>query len=577
MSFVHLHNHSHYSLLDGLTKLDEMVNYAKEQGSPAIALTDHGSMYGIIEFYQKAKKAGIKPILGVETYVAPGSRFDKNTRDDGRGNHLILLAKNLTGYQNLIKLISAAHLEGFYYKPRIDWELLIKHHEGLIASTACLAGEIPRLIKSDKIKEAKKRILEYNELFGQDNFYLELMDHPELEELEKVNAQLIKFSKELKIPLIATNDTHYFKKEDASAQDILLCLQNKKKITDTDRMTMVGKGDYSLRSNSEMIAAFAHVPEAIANTLKIAEMCNVEIELGNIQLPYFAVPVGYDGNSYLKEWCEKEISTRYSKATPDELIKVRERLDYELSVITKMGWPSYFLIVADFINWAKDNKIVVGPGRGSAAGSIVCYLTGITNLDPLKYDLLFERFLNPERISMPDIDMDFADIRRAEVINYVAAKYGQDHVAQIITFGTMAARAAVRDVGRVLDEPYEYCDRISKSIPMFTKLDEALKTVPELREMYAKEPAAKKILDYAKRLEGVARHSSTHACGVLITDKPLTDYVPIQYASSADQSVISQYSLHPIEDLGLLKMDFLGLKNLTIIESALKIIKNTRG
>ena len=577
MSFVHLHNHSHYSLLDGLTKLDEMVNYAKEQGSPAIALTDHGSMYGIIEFYQKAKKAGIKPILGVETYVAPNSRHDKNTREDGRGNHLILLAKNNVGYQNLIKLISAAHLEGFYYKPRIDWEILKEHHEGLIASTACLAGEIPRLIRADKLVEAKKRILEYNELFGQDNFYLELMDHPELEDLTKVNEQLIKFSKELNIPLVATNDTHYFKKEDAEAQDILLCLQNKKKITDTDRMTMVGHGDYSLRSNAEMISAFAHVPEAVENTLKIAEMCNVEIELGNIQLPFFEVPKGYDGNSYLRELSEEGIIKRYPKASPEELVKVQERLDYELSVITKMGWPSYFLIVADFINWAKNNKIVVGPGRGSAAGSIVCYLTGITNLDPLRYDLLFERFLNPERISMPDIDMDFADARRAEVINYVETKYGKDHVAQIITFGTMAARASVRDVGRVLDEPYEYCDKISKSIPMFTKLDEALKTVPELKEMYSNEPAAKKILDYAKRLEGVARHSSTHACGVLITDKPLTDYVPIQYASSADKSVISQYSLHPIEDLGLLKMDFLGLKNLTIIESALKIIKNTRG
>jgi len=577
MSFVHLHNHSHYSLLDGLTKLDEMVNFAKEQGSPAIALTDHGSMYGIIEFYQKAKKAGIKPILGVEAYVAPGSRHDKNTREDGRSNHLLLLAKNLTGYQNLIKLISFAHLEGYYYKPRIDFELLKEYHEGIIASTACLAGEIPRLIRADKLEEAKKRILEYSELFGKDNFYLELMDHPELEDLVKVNAQLIKFSKELNIPLIATNDSHYLKKDDAEAQDILLCLQNKKKLTDTDRMTMIGKGDYSLRSNSEMIAAFTHVPEAIANTLKIAEMCDVEIELGNIQLPFFAVPDGYDGNSYLRELSEEGISKRYPEASPEELKKVQDRLDYELAVITKMGWPSYFLIVADFINWAKDNKIVVGPGRGSAAGSIVCFLTGITNLDPLKYDLLFERFLNPERISMPDIDMDFADARRAEVISYVEQKYGKDHVAQIITFGTMAARAAVRDVGRVLDEPYEYCDKISKSIPMFTKLDEAIKTVPELREMYAKESAAKRILDFAKRLEGVARHSSTHACGVLITDKPLTDYVPIQYASSADKSVISQYSLHPVEDLGLLKMDFLGLKNLTIIESALKIIKNTRG
>ena len=577
MSFVHLHNHSHYSLLDGLTKLDEMINYAKEQGSPAIALTDHGSMYGAIEFYQKAKKAGIKPIIGVETYLAPNSRFDKNIREDGRGFHLLLLAKNEIGYRNLIKIVSYAHIEGFYYKPRIDWEILEKHHEGLIASTACLAGEIPRLISSDKLDEAKKRILEYNALFGQGNFYLELMDHPELEDLEKVNAQLIKFSKELKIPVIATNDIHYLKKEDAEAQDILLCLQNKKKITDTDRMKMLGSGDYSMRSNAEMIAAFKHAPEAIENTLKIAEMCNLEIELGNTQLPHFDVPEGYDGDSYLKEWCEKGISKRFPGAPKEELEKVQERLTYELSVIAKMGWPAYFLIVADFINWAKDNKIVVGPGRGSAAGSMVCYLTGITNLDPLKYDLLFERFLNPDRISMPDIDMDFADIRRGEVLNYVGKKYGEDHVAQIITFGTMAARAAVRDVGRVLDEPYEFCDRISKSIPMFMKLDEAIRTVPEVKDLYNNDASAKRILDYARRLEGVARHASTHACGVLITDKPLTEYVPIQYASSADRSIISQYSLHPIEDLGLLKMDFLGLKNLTIIESALKIIKNTRG
>ncbi|MFA5184587.1 MAG: DNA polymerase III subunit alpha [Patescibacteria group bacterium] len=577
MSFVHLHNHSHYSLLDGLTKLDEMVNYAKEQGSPAVALTDHGTMYGIIEFYQKAKKAGIKPILGVETYLAPGSRFDKNTRDDGRGYHLLLLAKNNTGYQNLIKLVSHAHIEGFYYKPRIDWEILQEHHEGLIACSACLAGEIPRLIVADKLAEAKKRILEYNELFGTGNYYLEIQDHPELDEQPKVNRQLISFSRELGIPLVATNDNHYFKKEDAEAQDILLCLQNKKKITDTDRMKMLGYGDYSMRSNAEMIAAFRETPEAIANTVKIAEMCDVDIELGNIQLPHFEVPAGYDGSSYLREWCEKGIPKRFPAASPAERQAIDERLDYELSVIAKMGWPSYFLIVADFINWAKDHKIVVGPGRGSAAGSLVCYLTGITNLDPLKYDLLFERFLNPERISMPDIDMDFADIRRGEVLNYVENKYGSDHVAQIITFGTMAARAAVRDVGRVLDEPYDYCDKISKSIPMFMKLDEALKTVPELREMYSQEPAARRILDYAKRLEGVARHASTHACGVLITKNPLTEYVPIQYASSSDRSIISQYSLHPIEDLGLLKMDFLGLKNLTIIESALKIIKNTRG
>jgi len=577
MSFVHLHNHTHYSLLDGLTKLDEMIDFAKEQGAPAIAITDHGTMYGVIEFYQKAKKAGIKPIIGVETYLAPKSRFDKNTRDDARNYHLLLLAKNTTGYKNLIKLVSAAHLEGFYYKPRVDWELLKAYHEGLIACTACLGGEIPSLIIGGHLDEARKRIKEYSALFGPDSFYLEIQDHPELDHQIAVNRQLIEFSKELNVPLVATNDVHYLKKSDAEAQDILLCLQNKKKITDTDRMKMIGYGDYSMRSNSEMIAAFSETPAAAANTLKIAELCNVEIKLGDIQLPYFKVPEGYDGNSYLRQICIEGIARRFPEATAPELTIIKERLEYELMVIAKMGWPSYFLIVADFVGWAKNNKIVVGPGRGSAAGSLVCYLTGITNLDPLKYDLLFERFLNPERISMPDIDMDFADIRRSEVLKYVENKYGQDHVAQIITFGTMAARAAVRDVGRVLDEPYDYCDKISKSIPMFMKLDEALKTVPEIKEMYSKEPAAKRILDYARRLEGVARHASTHACGVLITKDPLTEYVPIQYASSADKSIISQYSLHPVEDLGLLKMDFLGLSNLTIIESALKIIKNTRG
>ncbi|MEI7451764.1 MAG: DNA polymerase III subunit alpha [Candidatus Falkowbacteria bacterium] len=589
MSFVHLHNHTHYSLLDGLTKIDELVNFAKEQGSPAVAITDHGSMYGVIEFYQKCVKAGIKPIIGVETYLAPNSRHDKNTREDARNFHLILLAKNNTGYKNLLKLISLAHLEGYYYKPRVDWEILSQHAEGLIASSACLGGEIPRLIAADKLDKARERILEYNTLFGQGNYFLELQDHPELEGQEKVNAQLIAFSKELGIPLIATNDAHYLRREDDQAQDILLCLQNKKKLTDTDRMKMIGFGDYSVRTNENMIAAFSHVPEAIANTLKIAEMCNVEIELGNIQLPYFEVPEGFNEDSYLRHLCEEGLYTRFgisgdtvepehfSKTVAADIKKIRERMDFELEVVAKMGWPSYFLIVSDFVTWAKSNKIMVGPGRGSAAGSIVCFLTGITNLDPIKYDLLFERFLNPERVSMPDIDMDFSDTRREEVLQYVSNKYGHDHVSQIITFGTMAARAAIRDVGRVLDEPYDYCDRLSKMIPMFYKLDKALKEVAELKKIYETEPAAKRILDFAKTLEGVSRHSSMHACGVLITKNPLNEYVPLQYASSADKNIVSQYSLHPVEDLGLLKMDFLGLKNLTIIESALRIIKNTQG
>ncbi|MCX6798158.1 MAG: DNA polymerase III subunit alpha, partial [Candidatus Falkowbacteria bacterium] len=537
MSFVHLHNHTHYSLLDGLTKIDELVNYVKEQGSPAIAITDHGTMYGVVEFYEKCKKAGLKPIIGVEAYLAPGSRHDKNTRSDARSFHLLLLAKNNIGYKNLIKLTSVAHLEGFYYKPRIDWELLKAHSEGLIACTACLAGEIPRLIMADKLEEATKRAQEYNNLFGQGNFYLEIMQHPELDDLNKVNPALIKMSAELGIPLVATNDSHYLKKDDAEAQDILLCLQNKKKIQDTDRMKM--EGDYSVRPNHEMIESFKDIPGAVENTLKIAEMCNVEIELGNTQLPHFEVPAGYDGNSYLKELCDNGLKKRYPKLNKEELKPIKERLNYELSVIAKMGWPSYFLIVADFVNWAKDNKIVVGPGRGSAAGSLVCYLTGITNLDPLQYDLLFERFLNPDRISMPDIDMDFADARRDEVLDYVGKKYGQDHVAQIITFGTMAARAAVRDVGRVLDYPYDYCDRLAKNIPTLTKLDKALKEAPDLKEMYNNDPEARRILNYALRLEGVARHASTHACGVVITKDPLTDYVPVQYASSADNTIIS--------------------------------------
>ncbi len=591
MSFIHLHNHSHYSLLDGLLKFDDLIEFSKKEGLKAAAITDHGALYGVIEFYQKCKKAGIKPIIGVETYLAPESRFNKNTKFDATNYHLVLLVKNNQGYKNLLKLISLAHLEGFYYKPRIDWELLEKYHEGLIATSACLGGEISQLILADKLEQAKKRILEYNKLFGQDNYYLEIMHHPELDGQEKVNSQMIKFSKELNVPLVATNDAHYFKKDDDEAQDILLCLQNKKKLEDIDRMKMKGMGDYSLRPAKEMKEAFSHIPEALENTLKIADLCNLEIELGKTKLPYFSVPEGYDGNSYLRFLCEKGLDKHYGlkKLKKDWLVDdkeklyglkielILERLDYELSVIAKMGWPAYFLIVADFVTWAKNQNIVVGPGRGSAAGSLVCYLTGITNIDPLKYDLLFERFLNPERISMPDIDLDFADTRRDEVIKYVEDKYGKDHVAQIITFGTMAARAAIRDVGRVLSVPYEYCDRLSKMIPMFTSLNKALETVAEVKEVYRNEEQAKKIIDYALRLEGVARHVSTHACGVIITPEPLTEYVPVQYASSADKSVISQYSLHPVEDLGLLKMDFLGLKNLSIIEAAIKIIKKTRG
>ncbi len=598
MKFVHLHVHSHYSLLDGLAKIDDLVNRAKEDGAEALALTDHGVMYGVVEFYQKCKKAGIKPIIGVEAYLAPGSRLDKNTKSDEKNYHLVLLAKNSEGYKNLIKLTSIAHLEGFYYKPRVDWEVLKKHSRGLIAMSACLAGEIPRLIVAGKMDKAKKRISEYQELFGKENFYLELQDHPNLEHQPEVNKKLIQLSKELGAPLVATNDIHYLNKDDDEAQDVLLCLQTKKKKEDRDRMSMLGE-NYSFRSAGEMIKTFKDTPEAIENTVKIANECDAEIELERIHLPFFNVPNGKSADEYLAELCLEGMAKRYGydkekiiklcqdfdkkeesgeKNRYGEILRQRlERLNYELSVIKKMGFSPYFLIVADFVNWAKNNNIVVGPGRGSAAGSFVSYLAGITNLDPLEYDLLFERFLNPDRISMPDIDLDFADIRRDEVIRYVEEKYGQDHVAQIITFGTMAARAAVRDVGRALGYAYDYCDKLAKMLPMFSKIKQAMEIVGELKEIYRTEEAARKIIDYAKRLEGVARHASTHACGVLITKNPLTNYVPLQYASSSDRTIVSQYSLHPVEDLGLLKMDFLGLKNLTIIESAIKIIKNTRG
>ncbi|HPW44127.1 MAG TPA: DNA polymerase III subunit alpha, partial [bacterium] len=573
--FVHLHVHSHYSLLDGMGKIDELVEAAKADGATAVALTDHGVMYGVVEFYQKCQKAGIKPIIGVEAYLTPGSRHDKNSQIE-RSYHLILLAKDQVGYNNLLKLVSIAHLEGFYYKPRIDWECLQKYSQGLIAMSACLAGEIPRLIMSGKKEQAKKRALEYNQLFGQGNYYLELQDHPHLPEQEKVNQELIKLSQATGIPLVATNDVHYIRASDRDVQDVLLCLQTKHKKNDAGRMNML-EDDYSFRPSAEMAAAFAAVPEAINNTVKIADQCNLELAMGQVLLPRFTVPNDLTAQDYLRQLCLDGLVKRYGQTYEEIEPLYRERMDYELEIIAKMGFPDYFLIVADFINWAKNNAIVVGPGRGSAAGSLVCYLIGITELCPIAYDLLFERFLNPDRISMPDIDTDFADIRREDVIEYVSEKYGRDHVSQIITFGTMAARAAIRDVGRVLDASYDFCDKLAKMVPMFMKLPEALEQVAELKQIYQQDPQAKQILDYAQRLEGCARHTSTHACGVLITKDPLTEYTPIQYASSTDRTVVCQYSLHPVEDLGLLKMDFLGLKNLTIIESAIRIIKATKG
>jgi len=568
MKFTHLHVHSQYSLLDGLSKIDQLLDYTKELGMDSIALTDHGVMYGAVEFYKKAKEKGIKPIIGCEMYVAQERMQDKRPNIDDKRYHLILLAKNETGYKNLVKLVTKAHLEGFYYKPRIDNELLARHSEGLIASTACLAGRIPRLIIAKKIEEAEKLALQYQEMFGKDSFYLELQDHPHIPEQKTVNEALIAMSKKHNIPLVATNDSHYLRKEDAEAQDVLMLINTGAKTDDPERATIKG-GDFSIRGPQEMAEVFKEVPEAIENTQRIAELCNFEFELGKTKLPHYEVPKGKTPEGYLEELAREGLKKRFGENPGKEII---ERLDYELSVIKQTGFASYFLIVQDFVNWAKSQRIVVGPGRGSAAGSLVSYLTNITNVDPIKNDLLFERFLNPERISMPDIDLDFTDRRRDEVIGYVASKYGRDKVAQIITFGTMAARAVIRDVGRALQYQYSYCDQVAKMIPFGFSLDDALEKVSEFKDLYEADDQAKRLIDLAKKMEGVARHASTHACGVVISDKSLTDLIPLQYPTQSDESIVTQYEMHAIESLGLLKMDFLGLKNLTIIEDTLSRI-----
>ena len=570
--FIHLHTHSHYSLLDGLATIDHLVNGAVANGATALALTDHGVMSGAIEFYQKCHKAGIKPIIGVEAYVATGKLSEKNNKE--KPYHLILLAETDAGYKNLLKLTSIANLQGFYYKPRMDWETLKKHSEGLIALTACLNGPLARHLKAKQNKQAEINLKILLDIFGANNLFLELQarNYPEQ---AIVNLGLKKLAKEYNLPLVITNDIHYVKAEDDQAQDILLCIQTKHKQADRDRMTYLGE-NLSMLSETDVLQAFPDGQVAIDNTAKIAERCNVKIELGVIQLPYYDLPEGVTTDDELKRLCLLGVKTRFGY-DPDSIpTEIKTRLDYELDIIIKTGYAAYFLIVQDFVNWSKNNKIVVGPGRGSAAGSLVAYLTGITNIDPLKYDLLFERFLNPERISMPDIDLDFADTRREEVIRYVENKYGKDHVAQIITFGTMAARAAVRDVGRVLGYSYSYCDQVAKMIPMFTSLKEALETVDELKKLYQEDPEAQRLMDMAAKVEGLARHSSVHACGVLITKNALPEYTPLQYAAGDDKTIISQYSLHPVEDLGLLKMDFLGLKNLTVIEQTLKIIAKTK-
>jgi DNA polymerase III subunit alpha len=569
--FVHLHTHSHYSLLDGLSRVPKLVAAAKKDGQQAIALTDHGSMYGAIEFYKTATKAGVKPIIGVEAYYAPQGRTVRTSAGAKRTNHLILLAKNIIGYKHLLRLVSEAHLSGFYYKPRIDWELLGEYGEGLIALSGCLGGELAQAILHDPPDVAEQIVRRFRDRFG-DDYYLEMQRRRDTPEQVVVNKRLIELAQSCGVGLVATNDSHYLAEDDAEAQDVMLCIQTKSKQTDTNRLSMAGE-HYGLRSASEMALLFEDRPDAIANTVAIAERCNVELELGKIQLPSFPIPKGTTYDAELRARCEERIAARYPSAEEHALSVIRERLDYELGVISEMGYASYFLIVRDFVNWSKDRGIVVGPGRGSAAGSIVAYLCNITNLDPIAYELLFERFLAPGRIQMPDIDIDFADHRRDEVIQYVKEKYGDDCVAQIITFGTMAARASVRDVGRVLDVPYTFCDRLAKLIPTGATLDDAERDVDELRLLLSEDETTRRLFDIAKRLEGAVRHTSTHACGVVISAKPLVEYLPIQRASADDDTIVTQFEMHAVEDLGLLKMDFLGLSNLSIIERAVELIR----
>ena len=572
--FTHLHVHSHYSLLDGLPKIDQLLDYAKKLGIDSVALTDHGNIYGAVEFYKKAKERGIKPIIGCEVYVAFESMRQERPNIDDKRYHLILLAKNEKGYKNLVKIITQSHLKGFYYKPRVDEELLSQYSEGLIALSACIQGKIPRMIINNKMDEAEKTALKYQEIFGKENFYLELQKHKNLDGQEKANEGLIALSKRLDIPLVATNDVHYLKPEDAEVQDVLMLINTGANPNDPERRTLI-KDDFSFRTPEQMAEDFKETPEAIENTGKIAEACNFEFKLGEIKLPKFEVPSEKTPDEYLRELCLEGVEKRYPEG---DRSKILERMEYELSAIQKMGLASYFLIVQDFVNWAKKNRIVVGPGRGSAAGSLVSFLVNITNVDPLKYNLLFERFLNPGRAEgLPDIDLDFNDRRRNEVIEYVSEKYGRDKVAQIITFGTIAARAGIRDVGRVLGYEYSYCDVVAKMIPFGLDLEKTLASVTEFRELYEGNQKARKLIDLAKRLEGVVRHASTHACGVVISNQPLDEIIPLQHPTQNDKIIVTQYEMHAVADLGLLKMDFLGLKNLTIIEDTLSRIYKVQG
>ena len=572
MNFTHLHVHTEYSLLDGSNKIKEYVDRVKALGMDSAAITDHGVMYGVIDFYRAARAAGINPILGCEVYVAPGSRFDREAGSgDDRYYHLVLLAENNQGYSNLMKIVSKGFVEGFYYKPRVDLSLLEKYHEGIIALSACLAGEVARFLTRGMYEDAKKAALRYQDIFGKGNFFLELQDHG-IPEQQNVNQQLLKMHRETGIELVATNDVHYTLAEDAQPHDVLLCLQTGKKLADEDRMRYEG-GQYYVKSSEEMERLFPYAPEALENTHKIAQRCHVEIEFGVTKLPKFDVPEGYTSWEYLNELCFRGLEERYQPATEE----LKERLNYELSTIRNMGYVDYFLIVWDFIKYARDHDIMVGPGRGSAAGSLVAYTLGITQLDPIRYDLLFERFLNPERVSMPDIDVDFCFERRQEVIDYVRRKYGDDCVVQIVTFGTLAARGVIRDVGRVMDLPYAQVDTIAKMIPqeLNITIDKALQMNPELKKVYEDQKEIHDLIDTAKRLEGLPRHTSMHAAGVVISQKDVSEYVPLSRAS--DGSIVTQFTMTTLEELGLLKMDFLGLRTLTVIQNAVHLIEQDAG
>ena len=575
MSFTHLHLHTGFSLLDGSSKISELVKRVKELGMDACAITDHGVMYGVIEFYKACKTEGIKPIIGCEVYVAPNSRFEKGTEKSAkRYNHLILLAENDIGHKNLMKIVSRGFTEGFYYKPRVDYELLKEYHEGIIASSACLAGIVPTKLREGDYEGARVEALRLRDIFGENNFFLELQDHG-LPEQKFANQGLMRISAETGIPLIATNDCHYLYKEDAEAHDVLICIQTQKIVTDDDRMKYEG-GQFYVKSPEEMKEIFHYIPEAIENTEKIAERCNVEIEFGKYHLPEYPVPEGYTALSYLNKLCEDGFKKRYEGIAENKENELRTRLKYEIDTINNMGFVDYFLIVWDYINFAKEHNIAVGPGRGSAAGSIVAYCLGITGVDPIKYNLLFERFLNPERVTMPDIDIDFCVLRRQEVIDYVTEKYGREKVVQIVTFGTMAAKMVIRDVGRALDLPYSFCDKVAKMIPNELKMniDKALKDNPDLMQLYEENEEAKKLIDLSRRLEGLPRHTSIHAAGVVISKREVDCYVPI--STGSDGAVTTQYTMETIEQLGLLKMDFLGLRNLTVIEKAVELVNRKR-